>query len=204
MQTFVHFLIIGVVGYLCGSFNSAIVVSKKLCGFDIRTKGSGNAGLTNVHRTLGGKYTLMVLAGDIIKAAIALEVGGYLMGSFGKLIAGAFVIARHVFPLYFGFKGGKGILVGATMVALFDWRIFLILFAIFVVLVAITRWISLGSIVGALGFPILTWAFYGDVKTTALSAAMAAAVIFMHRSNIVRIVHGTENKLSLKGKNVDH
>ncbi|MGN1030490.1 MAG: glycerol-3-phosphate 1-O-acyltransferase PlsY [Butyricicoccaceae bacterium] len=204
MQTVFKLLIIGVVGYLCGSFNSAIVVSKTLGGFDIRTKGSGNAGLTNVHRTMGGKYTLMVLAGDIIKAAIALLVGGYLMGPFGKLIAGAFVIAGHVFPLYFGFKGGKGVLVGATMIALFDWRIFLILLAVFILMVALTKWISLGSICGAIGFPILTWVFYGDVKITVLSAVMAAAVIFMHRSNIVRILHGTENKLSLKGKNASN
>lgn len=200
MQDILRLLIIAVVGYLCGSVNSAILISKKLCGFDIRTKGSGNAGLTNVHRTLGGKYTLMVLVGDVLKAVIALRVGEYLMGPFGQLIAGAFVIMGHVFPLYFGFKGGKGVLVGATMVALFDWRIFLILFVIFVILVAVTRWISLGSIIGAFGFPILIWLFYGDIKMTVLSVLMAASVIFMHRSNIVRILKGTENKFSFRKK----
>lgn len=199
MDVLVDVLILAVVGYLLGSFNSAIVVSKLTMGYDIRTKGSGNAGLTNAYRCMGSGRTLLVLLGDVVKAAIALCIGGMLMDSMGKLIAGAFVIVGHVFPLYFGFKGGKGVLVGATMVALFDWRIFLILFVVFFILVAITRWVSLGSVIAAALFPVFTFVFYRDIPVAILTAVMAAAVIYMHRGNIVRMLHGEENKFSLHG-----
>lgn len=197
MDLVLNILILAVVGYLLGSINSAILVSKLTMGYDIRTKGSGNAGLTNAYRCMGAGRTLLVLIGDVAKAAAALCVGSYLMGSMGELIAGAFVIVGHVFPLYFGFKGGKGVLVGATMVALFDWRIFLILFAVFLVLVTVTRWVSLGSVTAAALFPFLTLAFYRDIPVFLMTAVMAAAVIYMHRSNIVRLLHGEENKFSL-------
>lgn len=197
MDLVLNILILAVVGYLLGSINSAILVSKLTMGYDIRTKGSGNAGLTNAYRCMGAGRTLLVLIGDVAKAAAALCVGSYLMGSMGELIAGAFVIVGHVFPLYFGFKGGKGVLVGATMVALFDWRIFLILFAVFLVLVTVTRWVSLGSVMAAALFPFLTLAFYRDIPVFLMTAVMAAAVIYMHRSNIVRLLHGEENKFSL-------
>lgn len=199
MDLVVNFLILAAAGYLLGSINSAILVSKLTMGYDIRTKGSGNAGLTNAYRCMGGGKTLLVLIGDVAKAAVALYIGGMLMGPMGKLLAGAFVILGHVFPLYFGFKGGKGVLVGATMVAMFDWRIFLVLFAVFVILVGATRWVSLGSIIGAALFPVLNYFFYRDIPMCILSVAMAAAVIYMHRSNIVRILHGEENKFTLHG-----
>ena len=123
-----------------------------------------------------------------------------LAGPLGKLTAGIFVILGHMFPLYFGFKGGKGVLVGAVMLAVFDWRVFGIAFLLFVLAVALTKWISLGSILGAISFPITTWAFYHDPILTAMAAGMAAAVIFMHRSNIGRILRGEENKFSFKSK----
>ncbi len=200
MDLVIDLLIIGVAGYLLGSINSAILVSRLTAGYDIRTKGSGNAGLTNAYRCMGPWRTLLVLLGDVAKAAIALSIGNYLMGDMGELIAGAFVIVGHVFPLYFGFKGGKGVLVGATMIAMFDWRIFLVLLVIFLVLVGATRWVSLGSVVCAAVFPFLTLAFYRDVPMAVLTAVMAAAVIYMHRGNIARIVRGEENRFSLHGR----
>ncbi len=123
-----------------------------------------------------------------------------LGGPIGKLTAGIFVILGHMFPLYFGFKGGKGVLVGAVMLAFFDWRVFAIAIVLFLLSVIATKWISLGSILGALSFPITTWAFYHDPILTAMAAGMAAAVIFMHRSNIGRILRGEENKFSFKSK----
>ena len=123
-----------------------------------------------------------------------------LGGPVGKLTAGIFVILGHMFPLYFGFKGGKGVLVGAVMLAFFDWRVFVIAFALFILSVVLTKWISLGSILGAVSFPITTWLFYRDPVLTAMAFGMAAAVVFMHRSNIGRILHGTENKFSFKSK----
>lgn len=195
-----YILLLAVIGYLLGSINSAIVVSKLTMGYDIRTRGSGNAGLTNAYRCMGPARTLLVLMGDVAKAAIALYIGSLVMGSMGELIAGAFVIIGHVFPLYFGFKGGKGVLVGATMILMYDWRIFLILFAIFVILVAVTKWVSLGSIAASALFPFFTLIFYHDIPTFLLTAIMGAAVIYLHRGNISRMLHGEENKFSFHRK----
>lgn len=199
-MTLTHFAIIAVCAYLLGSLSFAIIVSKLTLGKDIRNYGSGNAGLTNAYRTMGAKKTLLVLLGDIAKGAAAVSIGMVLAGPVGKLTAGIFVILGHMFPLYFGFKGGKGVLVGAVMLAFFDWRVFGIAFLLFVLAVALTKWISLGSILGAISFPITTWAFYHDPILTAMAAGMAEAVIFMHRSNIGRILRGEENKFSFKSK----
>lgn len=193
-------LVTMVCAYLLGSLSFAIIVCKLTLGRDIRDYGSGNAGLTNAYRTMGGAKTLLVLLGDLAKAAAALAIGGALLGQGGKLLAGAFVILGHVYPAYFGFRGGKGVLVGAVMLLLFDWRIFLVAFVLFFAAVFATRWISLGSILGAVSFPITTFAFYRDPVLTAMAFGMAVAVIFMHRSNIVRILHGEENKFSFKSK----
>ena len=187
-MTLTHFAIIAVCAYLLGSLSFAIIVSKVTLGKDIRNYGSGNAGLTNAYRTMGAKKTLFVLLGDIAKGAAAVSVGWALGGPVGKLTAGIFV------------KGGKGVLVGAVMLAFFDWRVFVIAFALFILSVVLTKWISLGSILGAVSFPITTWLFYRDPVLTAMAFGMAAAVVFMHRSNIGRILHGTENKFSFKSK----
>ena len=199
-MTITHFVIIAVCAYLLGSLSFAIIVSKVTLGKDIRNYGSGNAGLTNAYRTMGAGKTLFVLIGDIAKGAAAISIGAYLAGPIGKLVAGIFVILGHMFPMYFGFRGGKGVLVGAVMLLLFDWRIFLVAFVLFFAAVFATRWISLGSILGAVSFPITTFAFYRDPVLTAMAFGMAVAVIFMHRSNIVRILHGEENKFSFKSK----
>ena len=196
--------LIAVISYLLGSINSALVVSKLLMGYDIRTKGSGNAGLTNSLRVMGAKPTLFVLVGDIAKGVVACLIGSHLMGALGVLIAGSAAIAGHMFPLYFGFKGGKGILVGATMIAVFDWRVFCVAIAAFIVLVAITKWVSLGSIVGSCLVPVMTLYFHwGEdmlLPMMMILIVMVAAVVYMHRSNIVRIAHGEENKFSLHSK----
>ncbi len=193
-------LIIAAVSYLCGSFSSSVVVSKTFLKKDLREYGSGNAGLTNSYRLMGGKLTLLVLLGDVVKAIIGVGIGGWLLGPLGRLIAGAFVIIGHMFPVFFGFRGGKGVLTGATMLLLFDWRVFLIAFALFVLAVAITRWISLGSILGALSFPITTYFFYHDVTMTILAALMGGAVIVAHHGNIGRILSGTERRFTFGGK----
>ena len=154
-----HFFIIAASAYLLGSLSFAIIICKLTLGKDIRSYGSGNAGLTNAYRTMGAGKTLLVLFGDIAKAAAALAIGGVLAGMMGKLVAGIFVILGHVFPVYFGFRGGKGVLVGATMLVFLDWRIFLVALVLFVIAVALTRWVSLGSILGAISFPITMQVF---------------------------------------------
>ena len=199
-MTLTHFAIIAVCGYLLGSLSFAIIVSKVTLGKDIRDYGSGNAGLTNAYRTMGAGKTLFVLLGDIAKGAAAVSIGALLAGPVGKLVAGIFVILGHMFPLYFGFRGGKGVLVGAVMLVLFDWRIFLIAFVLFFGAVLLTRWISLGSILGAVSFPITTLLFYREPVLTAMAFGMAGAGVFMHRANIMRILRGEENKFSFKSK----
>lgn len=186
--------------YLLGSLNSAIIVSRTVLHQDIRSYGSGNAGLTNSYRTMGGSLTLLVLGGDILKAIVAISIGGMLGGPFGKLISGAFVILGHVYPVYFQFKGGKGVLVGAVMLALFDIRIFGIAFVCFALALLLTRWVSLGSILGAISVPITAQLFYHDLKITVLILILAGAVVYMHRGNIKRILNGTENKFVLRPK----
>ena len=145
-------------------------------------------------------YALGAQKLTLFTSAVTGALGYALGGPVGKLTAGIFVILGHMFPLYFGFKGGKGVLVGAVMLAFFDWRVFAIAFALFILSVVLTKWISLGSILGAVSFPITTWLFYRDPVLTAMAFGMAAAVVFMHRSNIGRILHGTENKFSFKSK----
>ncbi len=196
--------IIAVCAYLLGSLSFAIIVSKATMGQDIRDFGSGNAGLTNSYRVMGAGKTLFVLLGDIAKGAAAVSIGALVAGGanapLGKLIAGVFVILGHMFPLYFGLRGGKGVLVGAVMLALFDYRIFFIAFILFIIAVTITKWVSLGSILAAVSCPITTFVFYRDPVLTAMIFGMALGVIFMHRSNIARIVKGEENKFSFKRK----
>ena len=184
---YINYLVIAAAAYLLGSLSFSIIVCRLTTGKDIRSYGSGNAGLTNSFRVLGGSKTLLVLLGDTAKAAAAIYLGGYFAGMPGKLCAGIFVILGHVFPVYFGFRGGKGVLVGATML-------------LFVCAVAITRWISLGSILGAVSFPISMHILYGDARMTAVAALMSASVIYLHRSNIGRILHGCENRFTLHGK----
>lgn len=196
----VKYLIIAAAAYLLGSLSFSIIVCRLTTGKDIRTYGSGNAGLTNSFRTMGASKTLLVLLGDTAKAAVSVWLGGYLAGMPGKLCAGIFVILGHVFPVYFGFRGGKGVLVGATMLLFLDWRIFLTAFILFVVTVAVTRWISLGSILGAVSFPISMQVLYGDWRLTAVAALMGGSVIYLHRSNIERILRGCENRFTFHVK----
>lgn len=199
----IPYLITALCGYLCGSFNSAIVVSRLLLKQDIRTLGSGNAGLTNAYRNMGAKRTALVLLGDILKAVIALSIGGMLLGDVGELLAGAFVIIGHVKPLYFQFRGGKGVLVGATTLAVFDWRIFVIAIGLFIITVAITKWVSLGSMLGALSFPITMYIWYDQPLFWCFACVLAGVIVYMHRSNVGRILKGTESKFQFKVKAVD-
>ena len=199
-MTITRFVIIAVCAYLLGSLSFAIIVSKVTLGKDIRNYGSGNAGLTNAYRTMGASKTLLVLIGDIAKGAAAITIGAVLAGPVGKLVAGIFVILGHMFPVYFGFRGGKGVLVGAMTLLLFDWRIFLIALGLFIVAVAVTRWVSLGSILGAISFPFTMYYFYRSPLYTVVAVVLSGAVIYLHRSNIKRILAGKENKFTLHSK----
>lgn len=194
-----NYIFLAIISYLLGSLNFSIILSK-LMGDDIRNHGSGNAGATNALRTMGGSKTSIVFAGDALKAVLAIVFAFYLVpGAFGKLFAGVFVILGHIFPIYFGFRGGKGVLTGAAVIFLFDVRIFLIVATIFFATAFITKYVSLSSILGAIAFPISAYYFYrDDTKIIITCLMMGAGVVLMHRKNIIRLIRGEESKVSFK------
>lgn len=215
-------LLIAAVSYLLGSFNFAILVTRMLAHKDIRDMGSGNAGMTNVLRSQGPKAAVLTTVGDLGKSVLAVLLGGYLFHLaggevlsddmrwvIGRYLAGLFCMLGHLFPLYFGFRGGKGVLTTLGIMLVVDWQAALIGLTVFLIVVFITRMVSLGSIIGVLTVTLLTWIFDRFVREwnintvtfcTAATALLAAIVIWMHRGNIKRILNGTERKISF-GKN---
>lgn len=204
------FVVCGVLGYLLGSLNGAILISRWLRGEDIRTKGSGNAGLTNFYRNYGGLDTLLVLLIDVGKTVLACFIGRWIMNAYdpnwineGAMLCGGLSVLGHVFPLYFGFRGGKGILTCGTLAAFIDWRIIAILFGIFLIVVIITRYVSLGSVIACVVYPFLfLWRYPQEnrIMMTIMAFCLAGLAILMHRSNIKRLFAGTERKFSFHKK----
>jgi acyl phosphate:glycerol-3-phosphate acyltransferase len=193
-------VISAIIGYLLGSANSSLIVGK-FYGVDIREHGSGNAGTTNTLRTLGKKAALFVLAGDLLKGVLAYLAGYYITGSaLGGMIGGTAAIFGHVWPVFFSFKGGKGVLTTLAVLLMMDWSTALALLGIFIIIVALTRYVSLGSIVGAALFPILSIILGKNIENILISALIAILIIIMHRSNILRLLKGTESKLGAKKK----
>ena len=197
---------IAAISYFCGCFNGAVIVSKYILRDDVRKHGSGNAGLTNFYRTFGGPLTLVVILTDVLKAVIAVSIGAYyfdvIMANavLGKFWAGLWCLLGHMFPCMFGFKGGKGILSGGTIAIMLDWRIALVVWGGFIILVLLTRYVSLGSVWAGGSFPFAAWFVYQDVWRAVLAACMGWLVVYMHRANIKRLLTGTENKFSLRKK----
>lgn len=196
-----------IVGYLLGNVNGAIIISKLVMKEDVRAKGSGNAGLTNFHRNYGGGTTFIVLGIDAGKAVAGALLGGLFFGlagldvDAGQLVGGFGVILGHMFPVFFGFRGGKGVLSACVLSAVLDWRVFLVVIGIFLIATILTRYVSLGSCLGALTFSIgLGWHYSYSPVTMIMAIAIGLGVIFMHRANIKRLVTGQENKLSFGKK----
>lgn len=174
-----------------------------MLGTDIRNYGSGNAGSTNAYRLMGGKKTLLVMLGDILKGILAVLIAGAMFGELshfggiGKLTAGISVVLGHVFPLYFGFKGGKGVLTAAAVFGMFDIRVLAIVLSVFIIVVLITRFVSLASIFAAAAVPISMVIFYGlDPVYLTAGILLGGFVIYMHRSNIKRLLNKEESKFS--------
>jgi acyl phosphate:glycerol-3-phosphate acyltransferase len=193
-------------GYLLGSLNTSVIVGK-IFGKDIRSLGSKNAGLTNTLRVLGKSAAVVVLAGDVLKGIVACLIGlqlGVYLSSGGAtdcvslLAAGAGVVIGHNWPVYFGFKGGKGALTAVTVLFMIDWVMALICLGLFLTIVASTRYVSLGTICATLLFAVLSFIpFFGKTFYFHIFAClMAFIVIFKHRENIRRLLSGTENKLT--------
>lgn len=196
--TVFYVLALLVVPYFLGSINFGIIISKLFHGEDIREYGSGNAGMTNMLRTYGKRDAAITLIGDALKAVVAVILGRILFGISGGYVAGLTCILGHAFPCYYKFKGGKGVVVTAATIAVIDWRIFLVLLGIFILVVAFSKYISLGSVCGMLVFPLLVQVWDRGLSINVLlSCLISALVIFLHRGNIKRIYNGTESKLSL-------
>ena len=185
--------------YLIGSINPAIIISQKYYDDDIRTHGSGNAGATNTLRTYGKKTAAFIFILDLLKAALAVLLGSLILTrSIGGAIAGLFVILGHTVPIYYKFKGGKGVACTAMVILLLSPASFVILFPLFVVIVLLTRFVSLGSIMAVLLFPLMNSIFYKSEGFITLSAfAIMLLVVFMHRENIKRLLEGKESKINL-------
>ena len=192
--------------YFLGCFNGAVIISKYILRDDVRSHGSGNAGLTNFYRTFGGPLTLAVILCDVLKAVIAVWLGTWLLGQatgwlvMSKYWAGVFCLLGHMFPCMFHFKGGKGILSGGTIAIMIDWRIALVVWGGFLVLAVLTKYVSLGSLWAGVSFPFASWFVYHDWIILLLAIACGGLVTWGHRANVKRLLNGTENKFSLHKK----
>lgn len=218
--------------YLLGSINSAIIVSKLIYHDDVRKYGSGNPGTTNMLRTFGKKAALLTLLGDMLKTAIAIliaaiffgfhYVGGVSSGDGLCYVAGLFAILGHIFPIYYKFKGGKGVLCTATMALILSPVSLLIVLLIFIITVAWTKYVSLGSVFGGVLYPVVlhgqfsflgalinptlpegTMPFFQNGIISLVSIIAAILIVWCHRANLQRISDRTENKISFKKKLVE-
>ena len=212
-----YYIIIGIIAYLIGSVNFSILISKKVAGFDVREKGSGNAGTTNMLRSVGKGAAAITLILDILKGVIAIWIAigyGNLVSKLADVqidnricvqLAGIFVILGHTFPIYFGFKGGKGVATALGILLTTNYQIGLICLIFAVILIAITKMVSVGSLTAAILLPILALfleqeKFIVPGNYFIYGIVIALIVIFNHRENVKRLINGTENKISFKKK----
>ncbi len=197
-------ILIAIIAYALGSINGAIIAGRYVFRKDVRRFGSGNAGLTNYYRNFGTPGMVLLVLIDVLKAVAAVLVGGALMKRFdamevGMLFAGFCAILGHILPIYYQFKGGKGVLAGVTMAFLVDWRVGLCCFLTFLILMLFTRFVSLGSIVGSALCPVYLWIFGHNRLSIVLGALCALLIVIKHAENIVRLIGGTERRIDLGG-----
>ena len=211
------YIIVGLIAYLLGSISFSIIFTQKFAHVDVRTKGSGNAGSTNVLRVAGKKAAALTLLCDVLKGVVAILIA-FLIGKIIKAdsnihailcqIAGILVVIGHTFPVFFKFKGGKGVATSLGVLLTINWRLGLICLVFALVIMIITKIVSLGSISAAVLFPVLCmfvpWSFIvstdNHLSYIVFSFILAFLVIFNHRSNIVRLKNGKENKLNFSKK----
>ena len=213
-----YYIIMGIIAYLIGSINFSILISKKKAGFDIREKGSGNAGTTNMLRSVGKSAAIVTLILDILKGVVTIWLSifyGFMLYKIWNInidyailvqVSGILVIVGHTYPIYFGFKGGKGVATALGILLVTNWHIGIISLVFALVLIIVSRMVSVGAICAAILFPVLTLfsyesSFIEPGNYMVFSIIIAIIVCFNHRENIKRIMNGTENKISLKNKN---
>lgn len=210
-----YYIIIGIIAYLIGSVNFSILISKKKAGFDIREKGSGNAGTTNMLRSVGKGAALITLILDILKGIISILFSifyGFILYKIWNIhvdpailiqISGICVILGHTYPIYFGFKGGKGVATALGILLITNWHIGIICLVFALILIIMTKMVSVGALGAAILFPVLTLFSYETYfiepgNYIIYSILIAVIVCFNHRSNIKRLMNGNENKISFK------
>ena len=201
--------IMAIIAYLIGSVNFSVILSKKMAGFDVRDKGSGNAGTTNMLRSVGKKAAAITLICDILKGVVSILIAI----AFGKIfkdansallvqIAGVAVILGHTFPIFFKFKGGKGVATSLGVLIMSNWQIGLICLVFALILILLTQMVSVGSIAAAVLYPVLTLFIPQNYIVPGnyliYSIILAIIIIFNHRENVKRLLSGTENRISFK------
>ena len=209
------YIIIAIIAYAIGSINFSVLISKKMAGFDVREKGSGNAGSTNMLRSVGKKAAALTLLCDVLKGVVAILIAliaGKIIKNVDRAvlvqIAGILVVVGHTFPIFFEFKGGKGVATSLGVIMMINWKIGLICLVFALAIMAFSRMVSMGSVGAAILFPVLTLFINTNfivqasgMKYFIFSVILAVIVVFNHRANIKRIANGTENKLSFKNTN---
>ncbi len=208
-------ILIALLSYLLGSMNFGVILSKKVAHDDVRNYGSGNAGTTNVLRNYGKGMALLTILGDMAKVAVSILIAFAILKGFDyyspmikifgnstdiiiKSFAGFFCVLGHIFPCFFKFKGGKGVATSGGMVFMIDWKIALILLAVFAVILIITKYVSLGSIIMAFLYPFLIFFFHKSAVLTVIAAVFAIIVIAAHRENIKKLINHNESKITDK------
>ena len=186
------YLLVIVVGYLLGSLSISVILSRNVMGSDVRSHGSGNAGATNMARVFGMKAGVMTLAGDMLKALIAMWLGKLLLGDNGLAVSGIACIVGHCFPVFHDFKGGKGISVGAAIGLAIDWRVFVFIVVVFLIAAFLTRKVSFGSLCAAVAITVACLIFHVSTPKLILAVCGMVLAIYQHRANIKRLRDGTE------------
>jgi len=195
----VNIILTVIIGYLLGSISTGVVLSKMVAKTDIRTQGSGNAGTTNMLRILGRKMALLTFIGDMLKGIISVLIGKMLVGGdLGGMLGVLGAVLGHYYPLYFGFKGGKGIATSfGSLLFVFPVQA-LLAFTVFLILVAVTRYVSVGSVAAAVTLPLLVLLTTPyNLPVYILICGIGLSVIWRHRANIIRLFQHRENKLDL-------
>lgn len=194
-----------IISYLLGSINCGVIISRDKFGKDIRESGSGNAGATNMLRTYGKKAAILTFLGDVLKTAVAIAVGRLLLGYLGAFIAGFFCILGHAYPIFFKFKGGKGVVCISTMCLLTNPGVFLIMLGIFLIILFGFKMVSLASVMIMIIYPFVLYnvGYMGPGVHVALGAICALFVVYLHRENIKRIYRHQESTISFGKKNKD-
>lgn len=188
----VKYLVTVLAGYLLGSISVSILLSRDVMGGDVRREGSGNAGATNMARVYGLKAGILTLAGDVVKSVLSILLGWWLLGDAGIAAGGIACLLGHCFPVYYSFKGGKGVSVGAAIAFAVDRRVFLIVVGAFAIGALLSKKVSLGSLSAAVTISIAAALFGVSTPRMILAIATMAIVLFQHRENIKRLLKGTE------------